>query len=181
MRMRACTACSNTWKVGLICSELVLTGSVRRTLEAEVKQARPYRTASGSVTTIQAASSGATGSTSPVGSAHGSKSSLSSNGKRDSAVNGVPIARASTDHLFKATSKGSPSTSSASKTSHRRSTSVLSLSAKPTNDEFDALLRSGETMHISLTPSRFGTFEVGCSFALEGLTHAEHATHGWRS
>ena len=34
-------------------------------------------------------------------------------------------------------------------------------------DEFDALVRSGETMKVSLTPSRLKTFEVGhTSFAI---------------
>lgn len=36
---------------------------------------------------------------------------------------------------------------------------------RASNDEdFDALLRSGETMRVSLTPSRFSTFEVGSLF-----------------
>jgi hypothetical protein len=31
-------------------------------------------------------------------------------------------------------------------------------------DDFDALMRSGETMKVSLTPSRLKNFDVGCSY-----------------
>lgn len=167
------TASSNIWMVS--CLGVFANHAVKKQLEADINaETRNKRSQRSSATALPLATSPvSTPTAATFNSPHGSKTSLTSSAHADHRKSSMPTpSRPASEQMFKV--KPSNSTSQI----HKRSGSVLSVSTRQhtgdssfdspakrfssekAEEDFDAFLRSGETMRVSLTPSRFSTFDV---------------------
>lgn len=165
-----------------------LTGVVKSSLEFAIKNGTRQRKTTPSKHTLHSSLGGASIATSSSKSSlppSASARDISLEQSRLSASTPVEHIRESSDkHRNPVVNLGRKVSGGTTKTgSHQRSASLLSANTKSAitafneqygneseqyrrpshdEDEFDALVRSGETMKVSLTPSRLKNFEVSC-------------------
>lgn len=114
----------------------------------------------------------------------GSKSSLGSNNLEDPTALGKDGSRPVSENFY----KNLRNVAKGTKNNHKRATSILGIPSFPIGNgntkedsvtdvtlsaadaDFEAFLRSGETMRVSLTPSRFSTLDVSFRDGYQGIS-----------